>query len=170
MTKATASIVFSILFLGAAALGQSNTATSELTLDPGVKPHKKIDSIYSRFSDAYRTLDPKLVTNLYTENAFYLTPESGVDRGRQFIRNNFESFFRSVQDGGGKLAISFQIIERKVSGGLGYDVGIYTLTATNAKGQASISKGKFVVIALSQKSGDWKFQLDSYSDLPKEKK
>ncbi len=44
----------------------------ELVLETGVAPYAKIDDVYQRFSDAYRKLDADAVTNLYTDDAFYL--------------------------------------------------------------------------------------------------
>lgn len=168
MKKSIVLVLLSIVVISSTVIGQDRVVAKELTLDPGVKPHKGIDQIYARFSEAYKLLDAKIVTDLYTETAFYLTPESGMDRGRELIGNNFSGFFRSVKERKGKLAISFRIIERRVSGDLGYDVGIYKLASTNANGEATTSRGKFVVIAVKQKNGDWKFQLDAFSGLPKD--
>ena len=170
MSLRSSAVILLCLVFASSVFGQTNAAGRDLILNSGVKPHAGIDKIYADFSEAYRMFDWQKVTNLYTDNAFYLTPESGVDRGRHLIESNFKKFFLSIKEGGGKIAISFQIIERKVVDDLGYDVGIYTLTTTSAIGEATTSNGKFVVIALKQKAGDWRFQLDSYSDLPKEKK
>jgi len=53
-------------------------------------------------------------------------------RGREKILANFLGFFNSVKTSGGSLTISFQILERRVSGNLAYDVGVYTLTQKRA--------------------------------------
>ncbi len=137
----------------------------ELVLETGVAPHAKIDDVYRRFSDAYRKLDADAVTNLYTDDALYLAPDSDIERGREKIRANFSGFFNSVKTSGGSLAISFQILERRVSGDLAYDVGIYTL-AQKRGGEARSSQGKFVVVARQMKSGEWRFQVDAYNNLP----
>jgi len=157
-----------IAFFGSGAAQTSDTKI-DLILDAGVKPHSGIDAIYARFSEGYRQLNAKMVSDLYTDNAIYMTPDSGVDRGRENISKSFDSFFHSIKDSRGKLSISFQIIERKVSGDMAYDVGIYTLISGRGEKVSQTSKGKFVVIAIKQK-GVWKFQLDSYSDLPGRKK
>lgn len=46
--------------------------SQELFLEKGVAPFDKIDDIYRRFSEAHRKLDAEAVTNLYTDDAFYL--------------------------------------------------------------------------------------------------
>jgi ketosteroid isomerase-like protein len=106
------------------------------------------------------------VIDLYTDNAVYMTPDGGIDRGRAHITGTFERFFTSIKQRGGTMSIAFQIVDRRVSGDMAYDVGIFTLAVNGPDGKPRVSKGKFVVIAVKQ-GKDWKFQLDSYSDLPK---
>lgn len=167
MKTRSIAILIAILFSTAIFTNAQSGATADLTLDAGVAKHAGIDKIYSRFSEAYRTLNSEMVANLYTDNAFYLSPGSDIQRGRGTILGNFDGFFRNVKQSSGKISIAFRILERRVSGDLAYDVGIYSLSSTNAKGETHISRGKFVVVALKSENGDWKFQLDSYNDLPK---
>jgi uncharacterized protein (TIGR02246 family) len=140
--------------------------TAGLILESGVAPHAGIDDVYRRFSEAYKKLDAEAVTNLYTDDAFYLSPGTNIERGREKILANFSGFFNSVKANGGSLTISFRILERRVSGDLAYDVGIYTLAQKRGE-QTRTGEGKFVVVARQVKSGDWRFHIDSYSDLPR---
>lgn len=143
-----------------------------LTLAKNVAPHGGIDAIYKKFSEAYRLLDPAMVANLYTEDALYLAPGGNIERGRDYILKNFTEFFGSIKDGGGRLEISFEIVERRVTSDQAYDVGIYTLKSFNSKGETrSSSKGKFITVARQMKDGAWRFQVDGYSDIqpPREK-
>ncbi|HKX84139.1 MAG TPA: hypothetical protein VJL58_07965, partial [Pyrinomonadaceae bacterium] len=114
-TGCIASLITILLSAGIFSNAQS-AATGDLTLDAGVAKHAGIDKIYSRFSEAYRTLNSEMVTNLYTENALYLSPGSDIQRGRTTILGNFDGFFRSVKQSGGKISIAFRILERRVSG------------------------------------------------------
>ncbi|MBA2736263.1 MAG: serine hydrolase, partial [Pyrinomonadaceae bacterium] len=141
-------------------------AKKELSLEKGVAPHAKIDDVYRRFSGAYRKLDSEAVTNLYTDDAFAISPGNDIERGREKILANFSGFFNSVKTSGGSLTISFQILERRVSGDLAYDVGIFTLTRKSAKGEERIGRGKFVVVVRRMKNDEWRFQVDAYNDLP----
>ncbi|HSK72755.1 MAG TPA: SgcJ/EcaC family oxidoreductase, partial [Pyrinomonadaceae bacterium] len=163
--KANFFLIFTalILFVYAAS---AQSLPIELILEQNVSPHKGLDDVYRRFSEAYRKLDAEAVTNLYTDDAFYLSPGSAVERGREKILANFSGFFNSVKSNGGSLTISFRILERGVSGDLAYDVGIYTLRQERA-GKTQSDQGKFVVVARQVKKGDWRFHVDSYSDLPK---
>jgi uncharacterized protein (TIGR02246 family) len=138
----------------------------ELVLEKGVTPHAKIDDVYRRFSEAYKKFDFEAVTNLYTEDAFYLSPGSNVKRGREKILAEFSGYFNSVKSAGGTLQVSFQILDRRVSGDLAYDVGIYTVTEKKKNGEARTGRGKFVVVALRMNNGEWRFQVDVYNGFP----
>lgn len=149
----------------------ASAQTDELVLEKGVAAHKEIDAIYKSFSDAYRTLDVERVANLYTESAAYLPPASDVLQGRAAIRPGFQSFFEWVKKEGRTMTISFQILQRKVDKNLAYDVGIYTIRQYKDGAQiGDAGQGKFVVVAVREKDGTWRFQVDGYSDLKPPKK
>lgn len=63
------------------------------------------------------------------------------------------------------MTISFQIFQRKVDKSLGYDVGIYTIRQYKDGKEVGMGQGKFVVVAVKEKNGKWRFQVDGYSDL-----
>lgn len=152
--------------------GQTSTATAEgaLVLEKGVTPHKGLDDVYRRFSEGYKKLDAASVANLYSETAAYLAPGKELEIGRQKISETFTSFFDSIRRRNGRLEISFRIAQRQVDRSLGYDVGIYTLTSFNDKGESRPSQGKFVVVARLDQEGVWRFQVDGFNDLPKQPK
>ena len=145
--------------------GQAAGEAKPLTLDDGVTAHGGVDEIYRRFNDGYRKLDAAQVAGLYTEDALYLAPGSNIQRGRKVIEEQFTSFFRSVQNDGARLEITFQIVARQASNDLAYDVGIYTLTRLKEGEPPRSSRGKFVTVARRGSDGAWRFQVDGYSDL-----
>ena len=65
-----------------------------------------------------------------------------------------------------RRAIGFRIFQREVIGDLGYDVGVYTLTATGPDGESRTDRGKFVVVTKKGADGKWRFAVDGYSGLP----
>ncbi|HQU84112.1 MAG TPA: SgcJ/EcaC family oxidoreductase [Pyrinomonadaceae bacterium] len=146
--------------------------TTELTLEKGVLAHKEIDSIYKSFSEAYKTLDVEKVASLYSENAAYLPPDNDILQGREAIRPTFKEFFDWVKSEGRTMTISFQIFQRKVDKNLAYDVGVYTIRQfKDGKQVGGLGQGKFVTVAVKEKDGKWRFQVDGYSNLkPPEKK
>lgn len=145
----------------------TDTLGDSLVLQQGVVPHEGLDKVYRRFSEGYKKLDAKSVAELYTETAAYLVPGREIQIGRPKIAESFNSFFDSVRQQDGKLEISFQILQRQVDKNIAYDVGIYTLTSFNNKGESRRSSGKFVVVAKREKDNVWRFQVDGYSGLPK---
>jgi uncharacterized protein (TIGR02246 family) len=153
--------------LATATLAADNTPQSALVLDQGVAPHNGLDEIYARFSEGYKKLDPAAVANLYTETAAYLVPGQEMEIGRPKVLEGFTKFFDSVKQRNGRLEISFRVMQRQVEQTLAYDVGIFTLTASDEKGEPRVSKGKFVVVAKPEKDGVWRFQVDGYNNLPK---
>jgi uncharacterized protein (TIGR02246 family) len=147
----------------------NGTAESSLVLEQGVSPHKGLDEVYHRFSEGYKKLDAASVVNLYTESAAYLAPGGNIQMGRQKVSEIFTGFFDSVKQQNGRLEISFRIVQRQVDKNLAYDVGIYTLTSFNQKGESSKDSGKFVVVAKREKGDSWRFQVDGYSALTNER-
>ena len=148
----------------------SNIAVEKsLVLEQGVAPHKGLDGIYRQFSEGYKKLDAASVVNLYSDTAAYLAPGSPVQIGRQKVSDIFTGFFDSVRKRNGRLEISFRILQRQVDQNLAYDVGIYTLTSFDEKGAASKDSGKFVVVARREKGDVWRFQVDGYNSVPKER-
>jgi uncharacterized protein (TIGR02246 family) len=141
-----------------------------ITLGPGVAKNAEMDAIYARFRAAYRNLDIDAAADLYTDDALYLAPDSEIARGKPAIRKIFENFFGAVKQRGGKLDITFNIVDRKSAGGLIYDVGIYTLKTTGNAGEVNTFPGKFVVVARKSPDGLWRFQLDTYNNLVPNKK
>ena len=142
---------------------------ASLFLEPGVAPHKEIDGIYREFSEGYKKLDAASVVNLYSDTAAYLAPGSPVQIGRQKVSGLFTDFFDSVKKRNGRLEISFRIFQRLVDKNLAYDVGIYTLTSFDEKGAPRKDSGKFVVVVRREKGNIWRFQVDGYNALPKER-
>ena len=143
----------------------ANAQDSELTLEKSVSAHKEIDAIYKTFSDAYRTLDADKVANLYTETAAYLAPNNDIQQGRGEIRPGFQSFFDWIKKEGRTMTISFQIFQRKADKNMAYDVGIYTIRQYKDGKEVGKGQGKFVVVAIKERDGKWRFQVDGYSDL-----
>lgn len=142
--------------------------SGDLTLKTGVSSHAGVDDVYRQFSESYRTLNVDMVANLYTDDAAYLVPDDDVMTGREPIRASFKRFFDSVRQGGRTMTISFEILQRRVEKNIGYDVGIYTLRTSKDGKEIGSGQGKFVVVAVKEKDGKWRFQVDGYSNLKPE--
>lgn len=158
-----------LLFLSMAVSVSAQSTKAALQLEPGVAAHKGIDDIYKKFSAAYKQLDIDAVADLYAENADYLPPGGKPLKGRAAIRENFAGFFNSVKQRGQTMNITFRIVQREVTDKMGYEIGIYTLTMFKDGSRIGQGQGRFVVV--TKKAGkNWQLQLDTYNELPPEKK
>lgn len=120
---------------------------------------REFDAAYARFTEGYRTADAAMVANLYTEDAFYLQPDSDVLRGRPAVLAAFEAFLGPFRERGEPGPdISFEFLERRIAGDIGYDIGYYLFF-----GQRS---GKFTVVWRRDADGVWRIRSDGYSGLP----
>lgn len=126
----------------------------------------ELDQVYARFTRAYATLDVAIITDLYTEDALYLPPRGDIRRGRAAIRTGFAGMFERSRARGESLDITFERIDRRISGDLAYEVGYYTLVRTTRDGPANTSRGKFTVVLVRQDDGKWRFKVDGYSAAP----
>lgn len=162
-------LVFCFLFFGLIVSAPGQSVEMPLQLNAGITAHEGIDDIYKKFNTAYKQLDVDGVAGLYTDTADYLPAGGKPMKGRAEIRASFAEFFSSVKQRGNTMSITFQITQREVTDKLGYDVGIYTLTTFKDGQQLRQGRGQFVVV--TKKIGKkWFFQLDTYADLPPDKK
>lgn len=127
-----------------------------------------INAVYARFSKAYDEGDGQAVSDLYTDDALYLSGGDGaIRRGRAAIEQTF-SFLDRVKARGETISISFRFADRAIEGDLAYDVGYYRTVSTPADGEPRASVGKFVTVLKKQADGSWRFQVDGYSGAPVE--
>ncbi|HEX7180663.1 MAG TPA: DUF4440 domain-containing protein [Thermoanaerobaculia bacterium] len=138
-----------------------------VTHGPKSVAEPQIDAIYTAFVRGYEALDPAVVAGFYAEDAVYLPPGDDILRGRPAIQQSFAQFFDSVRREGGGLRISFEIVERKVSGDLAYDVGYYRLERIAGGKAGTPSTGKFVVVAGKEEGGVWRIRVDAFNSMPK---
>jgi putative oxidoreductase len=120
------------------------------------------DAVYESFRRAYGEADAAAVAAVYAEDAFYLGPGRDVVRGRAAIREAFAPFLEGAPPG--TYDVTFEIVEREVSGDLGYEVGRYDLRSRKAEGEGR-SRGKFTVVWKRGADGAWRIQSDTYSGL-----
>ncbi len=127
---------------------------------------RALAAVYARFTEAYRQADARMVADLYTEDAFYLQPDSDVLQGRPKVLGAFQSFLDPVkQQGKPGPAIYFDIIERKISGNLGWDIGYYRLGPPGSDSASAQRGGKFIVLWRKDSDGQWRIHADGYSGL-----
>lgn len=121
-----------------------------------------LDSIYGVFTEAYRNADvERLMREVYATDGYYLPPGGPILEGQEQFRRNFE--FLDRYEAGAGPRISFEILDRDVSGDLAYDIGYYTLRSPDDAGEAGGDRGKFIVIWKRDARGSWRIHADGYN-------
>jgi ketosteroid isomerase-like protein len=147
------------------ALALFATASSVAAQSTKSANDRQFDQVYAKFSEAYRTGNPQLVTELYTRDAFYLQPGNKIERGYDFILKTF-SFLNSYKNRPTGPAIGFDIVDREVSGNIGWDIGYYMFNDDGTPPKPGEQPdGKFIVLWKRDPSGQWKIFADGYSDV-----
>jgi uncharacterized protein (TIGR02246 family) len=123
----------------------------------------QVDEPYQRFSAAYATLDPDRVVALYTEDALMLPPGGDIVRGRSAIRDRYARGFDSDREWGHTRRITFELVDRLVSGDVRNDYGYYTIISRTPGGHEEESRGKFAKVWQRGRDGVWRIRSDSYS-------
>lgn len=127
----------------------------------------QVDEPYQRFSAAYTTLDADRVAALYTEDALMLPPGGEILRGRAAIRERYADGFDDDRQRGHTRRITFELVDRLVSGDVRNDYGYYTIIGRSPSGHESEYRGKFAKVWQRGRDGVWRIRSDSYSSAPR---
>ncbi|HUP18583.1 MAG TPA: SgcJ/EcaC family oxidoreductase [Gemmatimonadota bacterium] len=149
MTRWIPPLAFAALQMAAPAAAQVSDVGAEL------------DAVYDRFTAAYAAADAAAVADLYTEDAYYLSPDQDVVRGRAEIQEGFARFLGRFEPGAGP-AIDFEILDRNVAGDLATDIGYYRMSRPGGEPRRA---GKFVVVWRRGADGAWRIHADGYSGV-----
>ena len=140
-------------------------ATSGLHAQTKSSRDQPFDAVYAKFTEGYKRGDPATVIGLYTPDAFYLQPGRKIERGAGVLKNAF-GFLSSYQGKPSGPAIGFEIVDRQVSGDIGWDIGYYKF---NGDGQPITAgtepAGKFIVLWKRVADGQWRIFADGYSSV-----
>jgi uncharacterized protein (TIGR02246 family) len=127
-----------------------------------------MDTVYERFTRAYRLGEVDSVAVLYADAPLYLPARGDIRSGRDELRQEF-GFLQRVHEQGGISHIDFESIARHASGDLAYDVGYYTLRTETPDGTLGpASRGKFTTVWRRDARGRWRILIDSFSPAPPE--
>jgi len=124
------------------------------------------DEPYQRFAAAYATLDADRVVQVYTEDALMLPPGGEILRGRAAIRERYARGFDADRERGHTRRITFELVDRIVSGDVRSDYGYYTIIGRSPEGHEDRSRGKFAKVWTRGRDGVWRIRSDSYSPAP----
>lgn len=155
------------IFAPVAVLAAACASTAGSGGTPGMPETARLDSVYAVFTRAYAEADVDLLMDsVYAADGFYLPPNSPILRGQENFRGQFEGFLGPMAERGEPgPRISFDIVDRTISGDLAYDIGVYTLRPADAPEDAEGGQGKFIVIWKRGADGQWRIHADGYSAL-----
>jgi hypothetical protein len=133
--------------------------SSALITNPG------IDSVFLRFSEAYRTLDELALRKLYIQDGVIIRHEAEdlpmVIQGRENITQYFSRTFETLRAQRISLTIEFKTLSLFVNDTKATGIGYYKVTRQEQQGQR-YSYGKFAVL-LQKLGGQWHFITDTES-------
>lgn len=150
---------------GAAAGGGSGAATQDVA-----EASRELDRVYAAFTEAYAEASvEKLMRDVYAPDALYLPPDTEILEGQTAFRGQFQRFLEPIAAAGREgPRITFQIVDRDISGDLAYDIGYYTLRPAEMPADAPGNRGKFIVIWKRDDQGRWRIHADGFSGAPAE--
>jgi uncharacterized protein (TIGR02246 family) len=123
-----------------------------------------IRDLDAQWSEVAAAKDTESTVSYYAEDAALMPPNAPIINGKDAIR----SFWRSMLAGPG-FSVNWKATKAEVarSGDFAYVIGIYELTANDARGQRVNDRGKYSEVWRKQTNGKWSVVADMFnSDLP----
>lgn len=123
---------------------------------------KAIEEVNATMSTYAAKGDSANFTNLYTDDAIILPPNSTMLQGHNAIESYWGSIFRL-----GKVDVQLKLINVFGSGNIAVETGIYDLKIQPETMAPILDHGKYMVIWQKQSDNSWKLKRDMWSsDLP----
>jgi len=117
---------------------------------------------HEAFMTAFNTKDVARILDLYAENSVFMPPNQPIIRGKDALKQFYESLLTSE----GASDLKMDISEVSGHGPLAYQSGTYEMALKPAKGTAGRDRGKYLFVIRKMGAG-WKFQYTMWnSDLP----
>lgn len=145
------------------------SAHADVRFENGAMPYKGIDVLYEKLSTAATSLDTKSFSDIYTKDAYYLSPASPLAQGIDGITPEWDGWFAWMKEGNGTLQMDFRIVAREVyDDAIGYDIG-YVKTLQKRPNEPDVTyETKFVVVTKKLPNGEWRYHIDAYNKLKKD--
>lgn len=118
-----------------------------------------IEQVDVQWEQAANRGDAAGVAALYTDDAYFLSPNADIIQGRDAIRNAVQGLIDA------KLSnVDFTSVSVGVNGDLAYEVGRYKLSLHPAgTPQPVTDEGKYLIILKKQADGAWKIIADIFN-------
>jgi len=134
---------------------QANACSSEISKLP-----KKIDDCYPALSNAYSSLDPQKMANVYAPDGIYISARKSrpIINGKENLYKLYETYFTRVKKHNSSLDLKFRVTNRRIDTKTINDVGYYLVTVIPPKESKQPPKqhaGKFIMTFSQQDDGTW---------------
>jgi len=118
----------------------------------------KIRALDAEWQRAVAAKDLDRTVSFYAEDAVMLLPGTALVRGANAIRASWKQTFLADPN----FAVTFSPLDIHADryGHMAYEIGEYSLTASDSQGHAQASKGKYVALWMRQSDGSWKAEVD----------
>jgi ketosteroid isomerase-like protein len=111
-----------------------------------------IDSANARLVQAYRTRDPLLYGQLFTDTAVFEWPAFTTVRGRAGLEAMARSNWASL----GEMDLILTVASRRMAPSHATEFGAFEQTFYDAKGTRMIEFGRYVTVFARQSDGGWR--------------
>ena len=115
---------------------------------------QSINAVRDQFTRAFNQGDAVAASELYTEDAKFLPPNSSIVEGRRSIQTLFQTCFDV-----GERELQITVIDISVHGDIAQEIGNYSLTIQPEKSEVISDIGKYVII-WKREDGIWKLYVD----------
>jgi uncharacterized protein (TIGR02246 family) len=121
---------------------------------------KNIDDCYPALSNAYASLDPKKMADVYAPDGIYISARKSrpVISGKENLHKLYDTYFTRVKKHNSSLDLKFRVTNRRVDTKTINDVGYYLVTVIPPKESKQPPKqhaGKFIMTFSQQDDGTW---------------
>ena len=117
--------------------------------------------LLSDFVNAFTRGDAQACADLYTNDTIYMQADLPIEKGKNIVRNGYESYFKSRTN---KVIKVSEPIEEVISfGNMAVIRGIGENIEETPEGIQITKHYKYMILSEKQKDGSWKMKWDIYN-------
>ena len=117
--------------------------------------------LLSDFVDAFTKGDAEACARLYTDDTIYMQAGLPIEKGKNIVRNGYETYFKSRTN---KVIKVSEPIEEVISfGNMAVIRGIGENIEETPQGIQITKHYKYMILSEKQKDGSWKMKWDIYN-------
>jgi len=121
---------------------------------------KTVNICYEALSQAYSSLDPQQMTDVYTPDGLYISTGSSMPiiQGHTSLLKLYEKYFSRLKKHNSSLDLQFRVTNRLLDSKTVHDVGYYLVTVIpphESKQPPKQHAGKFMISFNQKSDGTW---------------